>query len=99
VSEAGNGAIILTFPDTPVNTAENYSLREAYQLAIIWEEGASNGGTPVIDYRVKYQTGDTLTVFENIDALTWTASSLTNSVNYVFTVEARNSFGYSVASD
>jgi hypothetical protein len=98
-SEPGNGAIILTFPDVPLNTAENYSLREAYQLAITWEEGAANGGTPVIDYRVKYQTGDTLIVVENIEALTLIASSLTNAVNYVFTVEARNSFGYSDPSD
>jgi hypothetical protein len=48
---------------------------------------------------VKYQTGDTLIVVENIEVLTLTASSLTNAVNYVFTVEARNSFGYSSPSD
>jgi hypothetical protein len=29
VSEQGNGAIILTYPDSPVNVAEDYSLRLA----------------------------------------------------------------------
>lgn len=53
-SDAGNGAIILTYPDAPVNVAEDYSKRQAYVLAITWLEGAANGGTPVIDYRVKY---------------------------------------------
>jgi len=67
-------------------------------LAITWLEGAANGGTPVIDYRVKYQTGETLIIVENIKELTFTALSLVNAVNYVFTVEARNSFGYSAPS-
>ena len=29
----------------------------AYSLAFTWSDGASNGGTPIIDYRVNYDAG------------------------------------------
>jgi len=101
VSDAGNGAIILTFPDSPVNLAEKYSLRAATTLAITWEAGTydvNDGGSPVIDYRITFVTGVTQTVVENIVPLEYTATSLVNSANYAFTVAARNEFGYSEES-
>lgn len=98
VSDAGNGAIILTYPDFPVNLAEKYELRAATTLAITWEAGTfdvKDGGSPVIDYRVTYVTGVVQTVVENVVALEYEATSLVNSANYAFTVAARNEFGYS----
>ena len=53
-SNTGNGAIILTSPDPPLNIAYNSALCSATQIAVIWTQGLANGGTPVIDYRVWY---------------------------------------------
>lgn len=46
-----------------------------------------------------FYTGQDITIIENINALTYTASDLVNAANYIFTVAARNEFGYSVESD
>lgn len=51
-SDAGNGAIIITVPDKPINLSEDSLLRTLTDLGITWTEGASNGGSVVIDYRV-----------------------------------------------
>jgi hypothetical protein len=102
VSDAGNGAIILTFPDAPVDLAEDYSQRAATTLAITWVKGdydVLDGGSPVIDFRVTYHTGDIYTIVENVVPETYTANGLVNAANYIFTVAARNEFGYSIESD
>lgn len=36
-SDEGNGAIIVTTPDQPINLQEDYSQRTKSQLAITWE--------------------------------------------------------------
>jgi hypothetical protein len=57
-SPTGNGAIILTLPDAPVNLSiDPLFTRTATSLSIAWEAGASNGGTPIIGYRVSYDQG------------------------------------------
>ena len=37
-------------PDAPINLANVPELTTAYQVSLSWEEGAYNGGSPVIDY-------------------------------------------------
>jgi len=49
-SDPGNGAVIITNPDAPILLAENYSLRTATSLGLMWSEGPSNGGSTVLDY-------------------------------------------------
>lgn len=51
-SSAGNGAIIITYPDAPVDLEEDPSIRTYYTLGLTWNEGAEYGGSPVVDYRV-----------------------------------------------
>lgn len=67
-------------------------------IGITWTEGASNGGTPIIDYRVSYKlsSDSSFTYLDNAVATTvfWTGA-LTAGAEYTFKVEARNSFGYS----
>jgi hypothetical protein len=53
-SDVGTGNIITTKPDTPINFIENTALRTASSLALKWEPGSSNGGTPLIYYRITY---------------------------------------------
>ena len=53
-SAVGNGAVIITSPDAPVSFAEDYSLRTATNLGFSWSEGATNGGSTVLDYQISY---------------------------------------------
>lgn len=57
-SEVGNGAFMITKPDAPVNLADNLPFTHKTQIALTWEDGAENGGTPVIDYRIQYAAGN-----------------------------------------
>ena len=52
VSSAGNGAIILTYPDTPVDLQNNVPQTSGTQISLMWSDGDSNGGTAVIDYAI-----------------------------------------------
>jgi len=56
-SDVGNGAVILTSPDAPLTLVEVYAERSATSLGFSWSEGAANGGSPVIDYKVNYAVG------------------------------------------
>jgi hypothetical protein len=100
-SPIGNGAIILTYPDAPTTLAEIQASRTPAKISFNWIEGPSNGGTPVLDYRVTYDqsTGDYVVLDSLINVLSYTASSLTTGKTYTFKVEARNSYGYSAYSD
>ena len=52
-STDGNGAIILTFPDEPLNLIINPEITWGTVIGLSWDEGLSNGGTPVIDYTLE----------------------------------------------
>ena len=54
MSEFGNGAIITTFPDAPVNLQDIVELRTESQLVFSWEEGPANGGATVTAYSVSF---------------------------------------------
>ena len=56
-SSVGNGAIILTNPDAPVNVIEVYSERTATTLGLTWSNGAANGGAAVLDFTVSSDSG------------------------------------------
>ena len=53
-SAAGNGALILTNPDSPINLAENVAARTSTTITFSWEDGIANGGSDVLDYRITY---------------------------------------------
>jgi len=53
-SLAGNGAIILTYPDVPINLANVPSVTKSSQIGILWNEGTQNGGSSVIDYTITF---------------------------------------------
>ena len=50
----GNGAIILTYPDVPINFVNIPSVTKSQQIGLTWNEGAQNGGSAVIDYTITY---------------------------------------------
>lgn len=52
VSDAGNGAIILTYPDAPVDLMNDEQQTSGTQISLVWTEGTSSGGTAVLDYTI-----------------------------------------------
>lgn len=46
--------VAATFPDSPDALARNSALTTLTQLSIVWEDGASDGGSAILDYRVSY---------------------------------------------
>jgi len=53
-SAVGNGAIILTVPDAPVNLANVVTITSATQVGLTWSPGVNEGGTPLLDYRITF---------------------------------------------
>lgn len=70
-------------------------------MGLSWTAPLFTGGDVIEDYRVNYrEEGGTYSVLEaNIVTATYTAINLTPGLTYEFTVEARNSYGYSVVSE
>ena len=56
-STAGNGAVIVTVPDAPVSLSNNGLVTTTNRIGIVWEPGYSDGGLPVLDYRVSWDQG------------------------------------------
>jgi hypothetical protein len=53
-SAVGSGAILLTYPDTPLNFARDSVLNTANSITLTWSEGVADGGTNVLDYVLYY---------------------------------------------
>lgn len=99
-SAVGNGAVILTLPDAPVSLLETVASRTASSITFTWSQGVSNGGAPVLDYRVSSDqaTGSYTVIASGVATSQYTATVLVAGNSYSFKVEARNSFGYSALS-
>lgn len=54
-SSEGNNAVILTIPDAPTDLSNNAALTDGTQIGLTWNQGISNGGTPVIDFTISYK--------------------------------------------
>lgn len=102
-SAVGNGASMWTYPDTPLNLANNAQITSASQIGLTWQEGVSNGGTAVLDFRVYYTLDSDNSFTELASSIILehytTVVSLVAGANYKFKVQARNAFGYSLWSD
>lgn len=91
----------MTKPDTPLNLSEVIIQRSAVSITISWSQGLSDGGRPVLDYRVKYalSTSDTFIIAsDSILTNTYTINGLQAGQIYKVTVESRNFLYYSDAS-
>jgi hypothetical protein len=61
-----------------------------------WNEGLSNGGNSVTEYRVLVaQQGGSFTVLASTADTSYLVTSLTSGLTYEFKVEAKNEYGYS----
>jgi len=50
VTTSGSGAVILTYPDAPVNLQTLIQYTSGTQISLSWLQGAQNGGSAIIDY-------------------------------------------------
>jgi hypothetical protein len=71
-------------------------------VGLAWDEGAYNGGSPVLDYRVTFKE-DSAPEFQlykyNFTLTDMTLIGLSPGTIYNFRVEARNLVGYSAFSN
>ena len=96
-SEAGNGAVILTYPDAPINLAVNSDITVGSTVGLTWDEGAQNGGTTVLDYTV-YSRSSQETDWSIRSTTVGTSVTLVNfnlGLTYSFKVQSRSAFNFS----
>jgi len=95
-SDAGSGATIISKPEKPTALEEQTAQRSASTLGISWTAGASDGGSPVFEFRVQMAIlGQAFSILDSTTTTAYLATGLTAGVSYVFKVEARNEYGYS----
>ena len=88
-------------PDAPVSLLNNAAVTTHLVIGFTWSSGASNGGSPVIDYRISYDqaTSTWIPLATGITTLSFTTTNpLVEGTTYKFKVEARNVVGYSATS-
>jgi len=66
LSDPGNGAVMQTVPDAPVNLKNVPEITDVSKIGLTWENGVSNGGADIIDYTI-YYTKDTQADFTELD--------------------------------
>lgn len=102
ISEAGISDGMEFVPDAPINLLDNVLVTSDSVIGFSWNEGASNGDSPVLDYRITYDqsTGNYITLAEGVTATSYTTTiPLLKGQTYNFKVEARNTVGYSLHSE
>ena len=77
-SPIGDGASIWLQPDAPINLANDVSVTTETTIGLTWSPGNSNGGTPVVDYKIWYAlVGEEYQVLESNQISTVYATSVT----------------------
>lgn len=87
-SVEGNGAVITTTPDAPINLAEDETQRTKSTLAIKWDPAPFTGGASIDYYRISYAVGEgSFEVLANNHLITdYTLTELTAGITYKFIV-------------
>src|SRR5438132_1363584 len=86
----------LSAPPTPPSAPQNLAATGSNaQVGLTWQAAASNGGSPITNYRIYRGTssnGETLKATIG-NVLTYTDTSVTNGVTYYYQVSAMNGAG------
>lgn len=100
-SPIGSQGVIVLVPDAPISPKNDPQVTTKSKIGFYWSDGASNGGTDVIDYRITYDksTGNFEILKTNhLDKFFETTVALISGRTYKFYIEARNTVGYSLPS-
>jgi len=99
-SVAGNGAVILNYPNEPFSLANNLEITWGTRIGLTWDDSDTTaGGTPVIDYTVYAKDSLTNTWTERQVGIIGTSATLESfnlGITYTFRIKSRNAFDYSV---
>jgi hypothetical protein len=92
--------VAATTPDAPQSLARNNLFTTLTALSFNWQNGVSNGGSPIIGYNIYFDQGVNSFVMltSGVTTQTFTTSSatpITPGTNYKFMVQARNIVGIS----
>ena len=89
-----------SLPDAPLSLAKNVAVMASGTVGLTWSQGAYDGGSPVLDYRISYHAGSDAYVVlaTGVTTTSFTASALTPNIIYTFRIEARTLVGYSTYS-
>jgi hypothetical protein len=86
-SVPGDGAAVVFLPDAPYNLANNAAVTSATTIGLIWTEGDSDGGMPILDYKIWFdQATNSYTVLTNVTTTSYTVTGLTPGNTYKFKV-------------
>jgi hypothetical protein len=102
LSEIGGLATVQQVPLKPVSLTDLVDVTSDSVIGFSWVDGASDGDSPVLDYRISYDqsTGEYITLVEAQTEQQYTTDFyLLKGQTYSFKVEARNSVGFSEFSD
>jgi hypothetical protein len=98
-----NTVEILTaiLPDAPINVANNALVTRAGKIGLSWQQGAYDGGSPIIDYRIsmKKSPAEYSVLASNVIPTSYSAENLVADGVYTFKIEARNLLGFSGFSE
>jgi len=102
-SSEGNGAVILTLPDAPINLKELTTNKSPTTIGLEWKDGINNGGSILLDYTLFWDQGDAANAFVvlkiNETSKTYLAINLEPGKTYRFKVSSRNIYGLSLPSN
>jgi hypothetical protein len=84
----GNGAIIVTYADPPINFVEDESVKAPTTIGLSWDEAPFNGGAIVEDYQISIAIDGQAysTLVTGLTATQYAATGLTEGVTYNFYV-------------
>lgn len=86
MSAIGNGAVVrvIVVPNAPTNPARDILTSTPTAIGITWTDGASNGGSPIIDYQVLFDQGtNNFTIASaGITTKAFVRTGLTSGVTY-----------------
>ena len=88
-------------PDAPLSPTNDPAVTTKSVIGFNWLDGASNGGTSIIDYRIWYdQSTDNFVILKtgHLEKSFFTTNTLISGRTYKFYIEARNTVGYSLPS-
>jgi hypothetical protein len=88
-------------PSAPVGLAFDPAVTTNSVIGILWNNGISTGGSPILDYRIYYDQAidDYVELVSGVLQRSYTTQVvLTAGATYRFKIQARNSVGYSLES-
>ena len=99
VAATGSTVFVPIIPGAPTGLLNNPSGTTLSTASFTWSD-STTGGKVITDYKIQSDQASNIwiTIAEGVTTKSYTATGLFSGLNYKFRVYARNSVGYSAAS-